>query len=244
MRYKIAVCDDEKQICILMQNQLKQIFRERIVDYEIDCFKTGEELCEQVEKVDYDLIFLDIELPKMDGAEVGDYIRETLQKKTVQIAYISSQEKYSMRLFNSRPINFLIKPITIEALEKLIDTFLDLSGAMEKSIVIKINREHKRLLLADILYFKSEGRIVNVVTTDAKFSFYDKLKSIYNNVKSNSFFFVHNSYVVNYRFIQKYTFNEIIMSNGEVIPISRSRRELIKNSFFHLKSEEIDNGHI
>ena len=68
MRYKIAVCDDEKQICILMQNQLKQIFRERIVDYEIDCFKTGEELCEQVEKVDYDLIFLDIELPKMHGA--------------------------------------------------------------------------------------------------------------------------------------------------------------------------------
>lgn len=242
MRYKIAICDDESQICFLIQNHLKQIFRERIVDYEVDCFTSGEELCEQMEKADYDLVFLDIELPKMDGVDVGNYIRNKLHDNTIQIAYISSQEKYSMRLFDSRPINFLIKPLTQEALAKLIDTFLDISGSMKKSIVININREHKRIMLSDIIYFTSDGRTVTAATTNDNYIFYNTLKSVYNEVKDDYFFFVHKSYLVNYRFIRKYTYKEIIMSTEEHIPISRNRRPQIKNIFFELKKEELNNG--
>ena len=73
------------------------------------------------------MLFLDIELPKMNGVAVGQYIRETLKNETIQIAYISSKQEYAMELFEMRPINFLVKPLYEKKIENVIDKFLQLN---------------------------------------------------------------------------------------------------------------------
>ena len=124
MEIQIAVCDDELEICMQIEKQLIYILDELSFKYDIDCFLTGEELCNEMKKERYDLIFLDIELPNMSGVQIGKYIRETLKNEIVQIAYISSKQEYAMELFDFRPINFLIKPLTYKNIRKVIDKYM------------------------------------------------------------------------------------------------------------------------
>ena len=67
MQIKIAICDDEIKICSHIENMLKYILSQKFLEYDIDVFYSGEALCEEMERTKYDLVFLDIELPKMNG---------------------------------------------------------------------------------------------------------------------------------------------------------------------------------
>lgn len=128
MQIKIAVCDDELEICSQVENILIKLLEERLIKYVIDIFYSGESLCRELEREDYDLIFLDIELPKMNGVEIGNYIREMKRDDIVQIAYISSKQEYAMELFDIRPINFLVKPLEEATIAKVVDAYIKVSG--------------------------------------------------------------------------------------------------------------------
>lgn len=239
MAVKIAVCDDEKIFCDQITKFLKDIFNEHSVECTIDCFLTGEALCSAMAHDPFDLIFLDIELASMNGVEVGTYIREHLKNEIVQIAYISSQTKYSMQLFESRPINFLVKPISYDALESLIKKYLLITATESKIFVFKYNREYQKIPLSDIIYLTSCGKKVTVITTNAEYEFYDTLSHAAKALDSDRFFFVHKSFIVNYRYIKKYKFTEIIMTNGAAIPISRSHQHAVRLKFMELKNKEM-----
>ena len=240
MDVKVAICDDNKQFCDILRRQVESLFIEKGSGRKTDCFVNGEDLCGEMEQTGFDLIFLDIELPQMNGVEVGTYIREHLHNETVQIAYVSSQQKYSMSLFESRPINFLIKPIERTTLSKLIDKFLLITGNGGKTFVLRNNREHIRLPLSDILYFTSLGKKVTAVTRNDKYEFYDTLSNVSKQLDTPYFFFVHKSFIVNYRYIKTYRFTEIILDDNTVIPISRSHRNNVRTIFLDLKNKEME----
>lgn len=61
----------------------------------------------------FDIVFLDIELPKISGIDIGKKIRDEMHDETTKIVYISGKDSYAMGLFDVRPLNFLIKPIKI-----------------------------------------------------------------------------------------------------------------------------------
>lgn len=70
MQIKIAVCDDEIKICSQIENMLINVLSHKFLEYDIGVFYSGEALCEAIGRTKYDLIFLDIELPKMNGVEI------------------------------------------------------------------------------------------------------------------------------------------------------------------------------
>ena len=77
MTYKIAVCDDESVICRTIYGMIKDISKLIDIRFETDCFSSGEELCDEMKSNPYDLIFLDIELPRMNGVAVGKSLSTT-----------------------------------------------------------------------------------------------------------------------------------------------------------------------
>ena len=62
--------------------------------------------------LEYDILFLDIELFRMTGIEAGDFIRNRLEDRSMQIIYISGKSSYARELFKTQPMDFLVKPIT------------------------------------------------------------------------------------------------------------------------------------
>ncbi len=238
MQISIAVCDDEQVICSKIENTLITVFDDLSIKYEIDIFLSGESLCNELKRSRYDLIFLDIELPKMNGIKVGRYIRETLKDEIVQIAYISSKQEYAMELFDYRPINFLVKPLQEEQVKKVIKKYLLISEQDNQMLTYKKGYEFFRIPMSDILYFINNNRKVTVVTKDGRDEFYASMENIYGEVKSHKFLFIHKSIIVNYNFVTKFGYTEVVMADGEVFPVSQSRRKNIRMAYMDIKKGE------
>jgi len=235
MTYKIAVCDDESVICRTIYDMIKNISKLIDIRFETDCFSSGEELCDEMKSNPYDLIFLDIELPRMNGVAAGKYIRENLNNETVQIAYISSKQQYAMELFESRPINFLIKPITPEKILTIIEKLLKLHAVDTQIFKFKVRQEYIKLPMSEIIYFSSSGRTVTLVSLDKSYTFYDTLEDIYSEIKNRHFLYIHKSFIVNYRYVRQYEYEQVTLLDGTVLPISQPRRKLIRKMILEME---------
>lgn len=82
---------------------------------DIQVWYAGEELCRYLEQGGHlDILFLDIELIKLTGIEVGDFIRNGMKDRGMQIVYISGHSEYAQKLFKTQPMDFLVKPVTVQ----------------------------------------------------------------------------------------------------------------------------------
>lgn len=234
MQIRIALCDDEPEVCAGVEALLQKILTEAGHEYLIDIFSTGGEICRKITKGAYDLLFLDIEMPDKNGVEVGSFIRETLQDEIIQIAYISAKEGYAMELFDYRPLNFLIKPIDEEKLKKVIRKYLVIFDQENDSFRYKKGYDYYSLPLSDVLYLEGRGRKVTVVTGDGTDEFYDSMERIYSSIKKHRFLFIHKSIIVNYKYIKRINYESVLMADGRELPISQSRRKEIRKRYLEI----------
>lgn len=226
---RIAICDDEKVICSQLKDILIKLEFGIAEKMEMDIFYSGEELCEALDKgVYYHIIFLDIELKMMNGVEVGNKIRNELLNESTQIIYISGKENYAMELFKVRPLDFIIKPLYYEKIKAILKLAVRLIKKNEGNFQYKFEHSTYKLLIKDILYFTSENRQVKIHTVNGIKQFYGTLRDTADRVREFNFIRIHKSYLVNYNHIIKFEYQQIIMTNNEVLPISQANRRRIR----------------
>ena len=239
MHTKTAICDDDIKIQFTIEKFVQSILEEYSIEKEIECFDCGDKLCNIYEKGKFDLIFLDIEYKGKNGVEVGKYIRETIGDESVQIAYISGNTGYAMELFEYRPINFLVKPISETEVRKIIDKFLLLNNQKLEIFQYKIGPNIFQIALSEIVYLSSNARKITLHGKNKNDEFYGSLEYIYTTLKGKNFLYVHKSFIVNYQCIKKMSYEQVIMCDGTTIPISQSRRPAIRKQFMAIKKGEI-----
>ena len=223
---RIAVVDDEVQICEQIERLLQETSKQVKTEFQIEIFYSGEGLisCLKNEQK-FDLIFLDIELYKNNGIDVGHFIRDELCDDSTQIAYISGKNGYDRLLFEFRPIHFIEKPATQSKIMNVITKYIRIYGQQGDVFKYKINRDNFFVDINQIIYFKSDDRKVIIVTQEETEHFYGSIEKIEQQFKGKGFFVPHRSYFVNYRFVKCFQLRKIIMTNGDEIPISEGRRE-------------------
>lgn len=236
---KIAICDDDNTLCSHLEKLLEELLEEYSEKYEIEIFYTGTRLCTELESQTYDIIFLDIEMPEINGIEVGKYIREQLHNETLQIAYISSLESYAMKLFEFRPINFLVKPLGKSDVKKILDKYFLITNRNYNIFTYSKNIDYYKVPLSKIMYFESSKRKIRLVATNFTDEFYGTTEEIYKKVKHHSFLFIHKSVIVNYFFIKKITYEHVELMDNTILPISRSRQKEIRSMYMQLRKEEL-----
>ncbi|MCL1917941.1 MAG: LytTR family DNA-binding domain-containing protein [Peptococcaceae bacterium] len=233
-----AICDDEKGISANLENALVKILGKLNIRYEIDIYFTGEELCSKMEDgAHYDLIFLDIEFAKnaINGVEAGRLIREHYQNDMVSIVYISWEMKYSMHLFDIRPLHFLLKPLDYAKVEQVIKTYMKLARLWSGDFTYKAGRDIYKVQIKDIIYLESIKRKVILHLADGrKEEFYGTLKEVWQDqLQRFDFIFIHASYVVNYDYIAAIKYNELVLSHGAaILPISQHKRKDVRESYY------------
>jgi DNA-binding LytR/AlgR family response regulator len=238
--YRIAICDDEQLICSQIENIVLQYAMEINEPIETQVFYSGEELCKFLAMGDgFDLIFLDIEMKMLNGVEVGRRIRQDMDNQITQIVYVSGKESYYRELFDVRPMHFIFKPIEAKEIIRDIKLAMKLSGKFSGIFKYKKGHEVNRIEVKKILYFESNNREIRVVTTENEETFYGKLSDVYKQVSKYNFMFIHKSYVVNYLFVTKFKYDEVTMSNSDVLPISQSRRKMIREMQIKFEKEGI-----
>ena len=234
----VAVCDDEKKIGAELECSLIDIFTKLKIKHEIDVYFSAEGLVKQIAAgAYYDLIFLDIEFAKneINGVELGRLIRNAHQNNIVSIIYISWEKKYSMELFDIRPLNFLIKPLKREKIEEVIRTYLNISGLWAQVFTYKIGHETFKVYIKDIIYLESRDRKLILYLTDGrKEEFYGSLKEVFGEqLKMFDFLYIHASFVVNYDYVTSINYNQVyIKDNANPLPISQNKRNEVRESYF------------
>ena len=237
MEIRIAICDDEMYICTQLEEMLMELLKERGIVSDIDVFTSGESLCIELERQEYDILFLDIELPKISGIDVGRFIRDRLLNESVQIAYISAKEQYAMELFEFRPIHFLIKPLEQEAIAKLIDRYLSIRHISLQLYSYKIRNKYHKVLFSDIIFFESQKRKIVIHTSRGTEEFYESIENVYHQVKNANFLWIHKSYIVNYQYIKKFAYEQIELMDGTVLSVSQARRKEVKEKYMKLRKD-------
>lgn len=238
--YRIAIVDDEQVICSQLEKIILEYQKQLTIKMEISVFLSGEELCAALDDgMEIDLLFLDIELYEINGIEVSKKIREQMQNHQMQIVFISAKEKYALDLFAVQPFNFLLKPLKPEVIIKNLDLVLSIAQKQASSFVYKAGTESRKLPLKDIIYLESDNRKVIIHTRTGEDEFYGKLEDIYAKLATQRFLFIHKSIIVNYNYVAKFSYNDVLLLNGKTLPISQSRRPEIRQQVTELEAEGI-----
>ncbi|MDR0713931.1 MAG: LytTR family DNA-binding domain-containing protein [Bacteroidales bacterium] len=181
-----------------------------------------------------DLIFLDIEMPGMNGLD----LLNTLEKPP-QIIIISSKEKYAVKAFDYDVIDYLLKPFTfvrfLKAVEK-VEEKLALQAPYNTSgeeIFIKHNSSMIRLKYKDIMWIEAMENYVVFNTFSEKYTIHATMKSIEKKLPAELFIRTHRSFIVNLNFVTCIEDNSIVIKtkdNTNHISIGKVYKENLMKS--------------
>lgn len=148
MKLSIAICDDNMQHSNIIENYMYELDDSNV---ECDTFQSGEELVYAYKNNNerYDVIFLDMEMKKLNGIETANIIREF--DEYVIIVFITSYKEYMQESFQCAPFRFLVKPVAYDELKTV---FSDIRKKISKRKTIFYFAENKmkvRLYCRDII---------------------------------------------------------------------------------------------
>ncbi|MCK5169797.1 MAG: response regulator transcription factor [Bacteroidales bacterium] len=174
-----------------------------------------------------DLIFLDIEMPEMDGI---DFLNTLINLP--QVIIVSSKEKYALEAFGYDVTDYLLKPITYGRFYKAVLKSKNIHDTRSKKepneIFIKKNSALVQLKYDDILWVEALENYVIIISYDEKFTIHFTMKSIESQLPANQFKRVHRSYIVNVRKINRIEDNSIYIKSNDgikAIPIGKAYKD-------------------
>lgn len=224
MIYTIGICDDERSICSELEKNICDFFNSVDDDVEVIVWNDAESFMSDVpSKMKVDILFLDIQLPGINGVHVGKYIREICNDEAMHIIFISSKDSYAMELFEIHPYDFLVKPIDKNKVCKIVNKLFQLNEQDERFFVYYFNKKQYRVTTGSIIYFISERKNIHIVTLTDTNHYIGKLKKEADKLPSN-FIRINQSYIINIRRIKQCNPDNVIMCNGEVLNIGRKYR--------------------
>ena len=234
IKVKIAICDDDLQHCGKLETFILDICKEVNTDVDVDVYTSGEEMldkngddCESP-----DIAFLDIEMKGFNGIETARKLRET--DRHMLIIYITSYTQYTMESFEVSPFRYLLKPIDKKSIEKVLIEAMNEIFKNHESLFLKLGNRQIQIYCDDIITVNSEcGRMVRLNTQKVLPSqlFYAKIKDIEKQLSPLDFVKVNQGTIVNLKYAYIVSSDEIQMTTGQSISISRGRKKHVKELF-------------
>lgn len=183
----------------------------------------------EIENMDCDVIFLDIEMPEMTGI---DFIESA--KNIPQVVIISSKSEYAAESYNYDVTDYLVKPIEYNRFlkaanrAKAISESISLSSPQtEEYIFVKTGNELKKINFADIEYVEAFADYVQIFTAEKRYTVLSTMKSIHAKLGEKNFLRVHRSYIVALNKIE--SFSEKGLHVGErIVKVSRKYKKELK----------------
>ena len=182
---------------------------------------------------DIDLIFLDIQMPEMNGF---DFIRSLDFPPNIII--VSSAEEYALKAFDFNVVDYLLKPVSYgrfcKAIDKTIRYFTrkEITNSGDEEIFIKKGSSLVKLKLTEIIYIEALENYVTLNTNDDKFTIHFTMKAIESQLPSGVYIRVHRSYIINKSMIQTIKENSLDLIVGGIvksIPVGKSFRDSLLN---------------
>ncbi|MCS7052620.1 MAG: LytTR family transcriptional regulator DNA-binding domain-containing protein [Ignavibacterium sp.] len=244
-KIKVIIIDDEVLARQIIKNYLSKHSEIEII---AEC-SDGFDAVKKINQLKPDLIFLDIQMPKITGFEMLELI-----ENPPQIIFTTAYDQFAIRAFEVNAVDYLLKPFSEDrfnfSLEKAIVRLNDPSN-QEKEIknILNITDEKTEILerviikdgskinvipVDEILYIEAQDDYVLINSEKGKFLKQKTMKYFENHLNENQFVRVHRSFIVNLNFIEHLFQTEteshrLVLKNGKEIPVSKNGLQKLKN---------------
>lgn len=218
----IAVCDDNQENRLSLRWLLESILENQKIEHAIYEFSSGETLLPWMQKHhnEIDLLFLDIEMGKVNGMEAAKALRA--YNDVLQIVFVTGFSDYVFDGYGVGALGYIMKPVKREQLETIISRVLTKRCKDAEQVYSCHNGEiWYRIPYKEILYFESDKRKVNCVTDKRIYSFYGKLNDVEQELAGSGFVRIHQRYLVRTGAIRQVCGTEVL-AGAYTLPISRA----------------------
>lgn len=208
-----------------------------------DC-ENGEEGIEKIETQKPDIIFLDIEMPRMNGFTMLQQIKN----KNFEVIFITAYDHYAIKAIKFSALDYLLKPVEVEdlkaAVEKVTQKRKQMDGNKRVELLIQNFLEektaHQRIAISsmeglqfvttnDIIYLEANSNYTSFYLADnRKITATKTLKDFEEILPASMFIRIHHSYLINKNGIEKYIKGEggqVVMKNGVTLDVARRKKE-------------------
>lgn len=235
---EIALVEDD----LFYQAQLKEILSQLTLPFAVNFsfFTTGESLLFALEETVFTAVFLDIQLAgKLNGMETAKILRKT--NSQLPLIFLSNYDDYVFDGYDVGAMSYIMKPITKEKLTALLEKLTH----VEKKPTLLVETNEVGLLplpLFEILYLEISGHTLKIVTQKKTFTTSGTLNS-FDQELTGDFLQVHRSFTINLAQVVSLNGNEVLMKDGEKIPVARSQKQKLKDAllaYYRQKAVEND----
>ena len=232
----IAICDDSKQERQILAALFKRYQELHATPLQIHIFQNGFSLLDAIDQGKrFDITILDILMPGENGIEIARNIRAS--GTDTEIIFLTSSPEYAVDSYEVKAQNYLLKPVTEEKFFASIDSILaELDEKDTASFIIyTTEKQYSRIRVSSLVYGEVTHRTITLHLADQTMisavmtftEFQDILKAY------PDFIYPHRSYAVNMNYIQYVTKSDIILKDGQKIPLSRNNYMKISEQFLN-----------
>ncbi|MBU2976441.1 MULTISPECIES: LytTR family DNA-binding domain-containing protein [Zobellia] len=222
-----VVIDDSKTqrtaVAKLIKNHINLRF---LADY-----KNAVEAQKHMEKNNVDLVFLDIEMPLINGFQFLDSL-----KNRPQIILISAKEEYAMQAFDYDVTDYLLKPIGQSrfntAIKRALQNNIEVEENEDDYIYVNSKLKKLKLVLGDIKWIEGLGDYIKVVTEEKNILILSTMKSFAEKLPKDRFLRVHKSYIINLDRVDKFNGSQVEVC-GHSIPLSRHKKLALEDALMN-----------
>ena len=226
MTYQIAICDDEEKqrayIKSLVEGWLRQTFHHTIQEYA----SSEQFLFEQA----YDrtqILFLDIEMEKMDGIALAREIRK--HNRQMQIIFVTGYMEYIQEGYDVEALHYLLKPVSQEKIDSVLDRAVERLKTADAVLLVESGGEVLRLPLKEIRFIES-NRNYNIIHADNDYEVRGTLSELEAKL-DEAFVRVGRSYLVNLNYVRRIGKTELILNTGEKLLVPRGSYKKLNEAF-------------
>lgn len=219
---KIAIVEDEAAVRDQLTDYVRRYTRQYGTEFEVTCFTDGDEILENYRPA-FDIIFLDVEMKRLNGMETAQRIREL--DDDVLLIFITNMAQYAIKGYSVGALDYVLKPVPYFAFSQQLQKAL---GQLEKRerhyLAVAVDGGMRRLDAAEIYYLESEGHKVHFYTEKEDFVVSGTLKNYEEKLVGRAFARCNSGYLVNLAQVSGVQ-QDMVQIGPYALQISRPRRK-------------------
>lgn len=220
----IAIVEDQIDDFNLIKKSLDVFSNKYSIQFKIDYFESGIQFLKQYAS-DYDIVFLDIDMPCMNGLETAAKLRKLDEE--VLIVFVTNLVQLAIKGYSVSAFDFVCKPLNYSQFSTLMAKALKkISYKSKNEIIIDSNRKKIRVDVLSLMYIEVVNHMLIYHTTSNCIDSRGSLAKLYDQLKLKGFAKINKSVIVNLRFVKEVDGYNIKMFNGEILYLSRLEKKI------------------
>ncbi len=225
---RAAIIDDDRRDRERLRSFIEQYQKDTGTEVKTELFSGGVEFLERF-RADYDIIFLDIEMPGMDGLETAREIRRT--DGSAAILFITNMAQYAIRGYEVNAVDFMVKPVNYYNFADKLKRAIDFSARRKRRyLLLKNGEEIVRIPAAELFYAEKEGNNLIYHVRGGEYRERGSIQGLKGKLDETMFAECMSGCMVNLSYVEKLGRDTVLVA-GQTLPVSRRLKKEFVQKF-------------